>query len=100
MPGRGDTRFRARVRIAKPRLWWLERPYLYTGRLQVRDGGRVVQKYVVHTGIRTLRVSRLGACQLNGRDVNLRGASIHEDSPDARRRATSSPDAAQHGLPA
>ena len=29
-----------------------------------------------------LRVSRLGRVQLNGRDVNLRGASIHEDSPE------------------
>jgi beta-glucuronidase len=42
--------------------------------------GSVVQRYTVHTGIRTLRVSRLGRLQLNGRDLNLRGASIHEDS--------------------
>ena len=81
VPGRGDSVFRARLRIAKPRLWWIERPYLYTGRLHLRDGGRIVQNYTVHTGIRSLRVSRLGRVQLNGRDVNLRGASIHEDSP-------------------
>ena len=40
-----------------------------------------MQRYKVHTGIRTLSVSRLGRIQLNGRDVNLRGASMHEDSP-------------------
>jgi beta-glucuronidase len=81
VPGRGETKLTARLHIAKPRLWWIERPYLYTGRLQLRDGGRVVQSYTAHTGIRTLRVSKLGRVQLNGRDVDLRGASIHEDSP-------------------
>ena len=74
-------RFRARVRIRNPRLWSPERPYLYTGRLQLRtSSGRIVQKHTVHTGVRSLRVSRLGRIQLNFRDVNLRGASMHEDS--------------------
>jgi beta-glucuronidase len=81
VPGRGERRFRARVRIRNPRLWSPERPALYTGRLQLRtSSGRIVQKHRVHTGIRTLRVSRLGRIQLNFRDVNLRGASMHEDS--------------------
>jgi beta-glucuronidase len=79
--GRGESRFRARVRIRNPRLWSPERPYLYTARLRLQTGnGRVVQKHTVHTGVRTLRVSRLGRIQLNFRDVNLRGASMHEDS--------------------
>jgi beta-glucuronidase len=81
VPGRGETRFRGRVRIRNPRLWSPERPTLYTGRLRVSTAsGRIVQKYTVHTGIRSLRVSRLGRIQLNFRDVNLRGASMHEDS--------------------
>jgi beta-glucuronidase len=81
VPGLGTRRFRARVRIRNPKLWWIERPYLYTGRLAlVGEGGRAVQRYTVHTGIRSLKVSRLGRIQLNGRDVNLRGASVHEDS--------------------
>jgi beta-glucuronidase len=81
VPGRGSPRFRARVRIRHPKLWSPERPVLYTGRLQLRTGnGAVVQTYKARTGIRTLRVSRLGRIQLNFRDVNLRGASVHEDS--------------------
>jgi len=70
------------VRIAHPRLWWPDHPSLYTVRLGVvdqRDGQ--VQSYTVHTGIRTLKVNRLGRVELNGREVNLRGASIHEDNP-------------------
>ncbi len=81
VPGGGTARFRARLRIRNPRLWSPERPALYSGRLQVRtSSGRTVQRYRVRTGIRSLRVSRLGRIQLNGRDVNLRGASMHEDS--------------------
>jgi beta-glucuronidase len=81
VPGMGSSRFRARTRIRNPKLWSPERPVLYTGRLQLRNGsGRVVQRYNVRTGIRSLRVSRLGRIQLNFRDVDLRGASVHEDS--------------------
>jgi beta-glucuronidase len=79
--GHGERHFRARVRIRNPRLWSPEHPTLYTGRLQLRtSSGRIVQKHTVHTGVRSLRVSRLGRIQLNFRDVNLRGASMHEDS--------------------
>ena len=68
VPGRGDTRFRARLRIAKPRLWWIERPASLHGPAEParrRPRGAAVH---VHTGIRSLRVSRLGRVQLNGRD--------------------------------
>ena len=82
VPGGGNARFRARMRVRNPRLWSPERPALYKGKLQVRtSSGRRVQRYQVRTGIRSLSVSRLGRIQLNGRDVNLRGASMHEDSP-------------------
>ena len=81
VPGRGRARFRARVRIRNPRLWSPERPTLYGGSLRLQTStGRAVQRYRVRTGIRSLSVSRLGRIQLNGRDVNLRGASMHEDS--------------------
>jgi len=81
VPGRGEARFRARLRVRNPKLWSPERPVLYSGRLQLRtSSGREVQRYRVHTGIRSLRISRLGRIQLNGRDVDLRGASMHEDS--------------------
>lgn len=82
VPGRNSARFRARIRVRNPRLWSPERPALYRGNLRVRTtSGRTVQRYRVRTGIRSLRISRLGRIQLNGRDVNLRGASMHEDSP-------------------
>jgi beta-glucuronidase len=72
-------RLRARVRIAKPRLWTPENPALYAVELSLRDGeGDVVQRYTVHTGIRSLE-RRRGRLLLNGRPINVRGASMHED---------------------
>jgi beta-glucuronidase len=79
--GRESRRFTARTRLRHPRLWWPDRPSLYTVKLHVLDGSSEVQTYTVHTGIRTLRVNRLGRVELNGRELNLRGASIHEDNP-------------------
>ena len=79
--GLGAKHFKARVRIRNPRLWEPGHPNLYTMRLLLIDQrGRTVQRYKVHTGIRSLRVNRLGRIELNGREVDLRGAAIHEDS--------------------
>ena len=80
--GRSSRRFRARMRIRNPSLWSPERPTLYRAKLRLYDrGGSEVQGYTVHTGIRNLRVNRLGRIELNYREVNLRGASVHEDHP-------------------
>ena len=81
VPGHGVRRFKARTRIRDPQLWSPDRPALYTVKLALFDGGRNVQGYTIHTGIRDLRVDRLGRIELNFREVNLRGASVHEDNP-------------------
>jgi beta-galactosidase/beta-glucuronidase len=79
--GFGSKRFKAKVRIRNPRLWEPRHPRLYRMRLLLIDQrGRTVQRYKVHTGIRSLRVNRLGRIELNGRELDLRGAAIHEDS--------------------
>jgi beta-glucuronidase len=81
VPGHGSNHFKARLRIRDPRLWSPEHPTLYPVRLSlIGQGGAVVQRYTIHTGIRSLEVNRLGRIELNGREVSLRGASIHEDS--------------------
>ena len=81
--GLRSKRFRDRLRIRHPRLWEPGHPRLYALRLRVVDqSGRIVQRFLVHTGIRSLRVNRLGRIELNGREIDLRGAAIHEDSLD------------------
>jgi len=79
--GRGFKVFTAKMKVRSPRLWTPEHPNQYHLRLSLRDGNSVVQTYDSYPGLRSWDVSRLGRVQLNGRDVNLRGASIHEDHP-------------------
>ncbi len=72
--------FSTRIRVAQPKLWAPGSPNLYSLRLNARVGsGRVVQKWLTATGIRSIRVVG-GHLLLNGRPLNFRGFGIHEDS--------------------
>jgi beta-glucuronidase len=74
---------RARVRFAVPvegdaELWGPGHPALYGATLDTGDGGTVWARDRARVGLRTVSV-RDGLLQLNGRPVELRGASIQED---------------------
>jgi beta-glucuronidase len=91
VPGGGERRFKASLRLENPRLWSPGNPSLYKVRLLVsRNGGEVVQRYSVRIGIRKISVSNTGQLLINFRPVSLRGASMHED--DAVAGAALQPD--------
>ncbi|HSD78046.1 MAG TPA: glycoside hydrolase family 2 TIM barrel-domain containing protein [Solirubrobacteraceae bacterium] len=79
-PGRPVT-VRRSVRVAHPRLWSPDSPFLYDTPLEARSGGRLLQRYTLKTGIRSVTVAG-GRLYLNGRPLSFRGVSIHEDTPD------------------
>jgi beta-glucuronidase len=81
VPARGLALFRTSVRIDNPRLWSPAAPNLYRIALRLEAGGRVVQQYTLHTGIRKIEVTADGRLLLNGEQVPLRGAGLHEDDP-------------------
>lgn len=61
-------------------LWWPQRPALYQADVRLRAGERVEDLDRSRVGLRTISVVD-GQLQLNGRPLNLRGASIQEDLP-------------------
>lgn len=67
--------------VRRPRLWQPGAPNLYAVRATAAFGGHVASEYDTHIGIRSIRVVN-GKMLLNGHPVDLRGASMHEDSPD------------------
>jgi beta-glucuronidase len=67
-------------RSARPRLWSPADPELYDASFAVRSGDRVLQRYTLRTGIRSIAVSGDGRLLLNGAPLNFRGMAIHEDS--------------------
>ncbi len=71
----------ASVRIAAPHLWAPDDPHLYTATISAADqDGRTLETYVTHSGIRSIAVAPTGQLLLNGRQLNLRGFSIHEQN--------------------
>jgi len=67
------------ARIARPRLWSLDNPALYRANLTLFDSrGRPLGGYVTYSGVRSITVTRGGRLELNGRLLNLRGVSLHE----------------------
>jgi beta-glucuronidase len=67
------------VKVPHPRLWSPAAPNLYDTSLSARSGGRVLQRYTLRTGIRSIKVVN-GQLFLNGQPLNFRGVALHEDS--------------------
>ena len=83
-PGSRRTLSR-RIAVSAPHIWTPTTPYLYPVTFSAAAGlrGRLSQaaRYVVHTGLRSVRVRADGRLLLNGLPVNLRGLAVHEDLP-------------------
>ena len=84
-PGRTGL-LTASVRVREPHLWSPRDPFLYRVALDAAARARgqrmtAAGGYRLHTGLRSVGVSSDGRFTLNGRPVNLRGISIHEDLP-------------------
>jgi len=82
VPGNSTREVAKVVTIRKPRLWQPGNPQLYTVRASAVSGGKALSTYRTEVGLRSVRVNKRGQMLLNGRPVELRGASMHEDFPD------------------
>jgi Glycosyl hydrolases family 2, TIM barrel domain/Glycosyl hydrolases family 2, sugar binding domain/Glycosyl hydrolases family 2 len=67
------------IRVAHPRLWAPDHPYLYTADVTVTRGGRTVAAYLLRSGVRSIKVAG-GHLYLNGHPLHFRGVGVHEDS--------------------
>jgi beta-galactosidase/beta-glucuronidase len=78
--GRGRRELTRRITIDRPRLWQPGRPALYSLAVSAASGrpARTRGTYRLSFGVRKLE-SRRGVLYLNGRRLQLRGASVHED---------------------
>ena len=71
--------FRGSLSVPSPHLWSPRDPFLYPAAVEVRVGGRLVGRWSVQSGVRSVRVDG-GRLTLNGRPVQLRGVGLHEDN--------------------
>ena len=66
---------KGQVKVPAPKLWTPENPQLYRIDVRLESGGKVIDDYVVTTGIRTISQDG-GTFQLSGRPAMLNGALL------------------------
>jgi beta-glucuronidase len=87
VPAGGTRTLTATIPIAHPRLWSIVRPALYRVSFTLTAGGlhdrrlQRVGSYTLHSGIRSIVVTKSGRLLLNGQQIHLRGFGLHEDNP-------------------
>jgi beta-galactosidase len=68
------------ITVAKPQLWSLEQPNLYSVEIEVNADGVVVDNVSTTFGIRTIHFDVKTGFTLNGKNVLLKGGCLHHDN--------------------
>ncbi len=68
------------LKVANPKLWDLKTPNLHTARVQVEQGGKVIDQFDQSFGIRTIRFTAEKGFELNGNSINMNGGCVHHDN--------------------
>ncbi len=77
----GEWTAKATAKVARPKLWAIGSPTLYKATLALADAkGHELGTYTDYSGIRKVTVTPDGRLELNGRLLDLRGVSIHEQA--------------------
>ena len=79
VPKHGHRELTTRLTIKHPRLWQPRSPALYPITVHAYEGGEQRAAYRLRFGVRKFETRPGGVILLNGRRLNARGASIHED---------------------
>lgn len=66
--------------VARPQLWDLDHPYLYTARIRVMADGAVIDACTQTFGIRAIAFSTDKGFTLNGKSLNMWGGCVHHDN--------------------
>ena len=72
-------RFSNTVLVQSPKLWSPESPYLYSVRISVRRGGKILDEIVQPLGFRWFEFDGAKGFSLNGKPLKLRGTNRHQD---------------------
>jgi beta-galactosidase len=75
-----DDHLKQPITIIKPTLWnGLKNPYLYSIKVELLDGSKVIDEQTVQTGFRYFSVDKDKGFFLNGQHYDLHGFNRHED---------------------
>lgn len=81
VPNSGVAEVEQILTVARPRLWQGRRdPFLYRVVVELRSGGKLLDRVEQSLGIRTIRIDPDRGFFLNGQPLALHGVSRHQDS--------------------
>jgi beta-galactosidase len=78
-PANGKQDVAQKLEVANPRLWDIDHPDLYQAITEVKQGDRVLDRYVTPFGIRTIDFNNEKGFLLNGRYLKIHGVCNHHD---------------------
>lgn len=67
------------LKLSQPKLWSIERPYLYKAVSQLKSGNTILDTYTTTFGVRSFNFDREKGFSLNGKRVKLLGVCDHHD---------------------
>ncbi|MBO4605036.1 MAG: DUF4982 domain-containing protein [Bacteroidales bacterium] len=67
------------LKVARPQLWDVDHPYLYTLVTRVESEGRLADEYRTRLGIRSFSYDIDHGFELNGRPLRMLGVCLHHD---------------------
>lgn len=76
IPANGTKQITETLKVANPKLWSPENPYLYTANIKLSTGDSACERF----GIRTIEYSADKGFLLNGKSVLLNGGCVHHDN--------------------
>ncbi len=65
--------------VAKPKLWWIEKPTLYHVKTLIKQNGILVDSVTTYCGFRTIQFTADSGFYLNGKHVKIKGVAGHQD---------------------
>lgn len=77
-PGKSVT-FEQEIKVANPKLWDLENPYLYKAVSKVQSANMTLDEQTASFGIRTAEYRAETGFWLNGKNIKIQGVCMHHD---------------------
>ncbi|WP_437921439.1 sugar-binding domain-containing protein [Sphingobacterium sp. LRF_L2] len=68
------------IAIKQVKLWSPESPHLYSARLRILEGTKLIDQQTIPFGVRTISYSAEDGFKLNGKMIKINGGCVHHDN--------------------